>query len=396
MSSPTHPLDHPVLRAGITHAPSDSPTHKPPRAENRFSLDYRRCAAALPALPCPIIDVHAHINGERAALIYRDVAQTFGIEHVFTQVRITDAPLVRRVLGDFVSFIAFPQFRVEDKRKAMTRGYLEDIQQFRDQFGAKMIKLWNAPRMYEVFPGEAGKDLIAFDSPWRVEHAKLAQQLGMGIMVHVADPDTWFATKYSNPAVYGMKRDHYPPLERMIDRFPGPWLAAHMGGWPEDLDFLDGLLTRHPNLSLDTSATKWVVRELSKHPRGRVFDFFSKWQGRILFGSDIVTIDDHLTPKPAEMMNKHPMADLADSPEAAFDLYASRYLALRLMFETDYTGESPIADPDLKMVNPTLTETRPAPRLQGLNLPPDMLKVLYRSACEHLLGGPPLRNGRMP
>ncbi|MFN7614186.1 MAG: hypothetical protein ACK5P8_03220, partial [Phycisphaerae bacterium] len=102
MSSPTHSLAHPVLLAGAAH--------KTARAENRFGLDYRRCAAALPTLPCPIIDVHAHINGERAALIYRDVAQTFGIEHVFTQVRITDAPLVRRVLGDFVSFIAFPQF----------------------------------------------------------------------------------------------------------------------------------------------------------------------------------------------------------------------------------------------------------------------------------------------
>jgi hypothetical protein len=90
------------------------------------------------------------------------------------------------------------------------------------------------------------------------------------------------------------------------------------------------------------------------------------------------------------------MADLADSPEAAFDLYASRYLALRLMFETDYTGESPIADPDLKMVNPALTETLPAPRLQGLNLPHNMLRTLYRGACEHLLGGPPLRGGRMP
>jgi hypothetical protein len=384
-------VEHPIIAAGLAGV-----SGRNARAENRFGVDYRRCAAALPSLPCPIIDVHAHINGEHAALIYREVARAYGIEHVFTQVRITDAPTVKRVLGDFVSFIAFPQFRTDDKRKAMTSGYLEDIQQFRDVYNAKMIKLWNAPRMYEVFPGEAGKDLIAFDSPWRVEHAKLAQQLGMGIMVHVADPDIWFATKYKDAATYGMKRDHYPPLERMIDRFTGPWLAAHMGGWPEDLDFLDGLLTRHANLCLDTSATKWVVRELSKHPRGRVFDFFGKWQGRILFGSDIVTIDDHLAPKPAEVMNKHPMADLADSPQAAFDLYASRYLALRLMFETDYDGESPIADPDLKMVNPLLAEALPAPRIRGLQFPAELLRVLYRGACEQLFGGPPVRGGSHP
>ncbi len=33
----------------------------------------------------------------------------------------------------------------------------------------------------------------------------------------------------------------------MLDRFTNLWIAAHMGGWPEDLGFLDGLVARHPN-----------------------------------------------------------------------------------------------------------------------------------------------------
>ena len=362
---------------------------------NRFGVDYRAEAASFGPPPVRVVDAHSHVHGSAAAALLREAMDAYGIAEIHSMTRLEEIPAVRSVLGDRVRFIAVPDFASPDRIHAHGRQFLERIKEFRRE-GAAVCKFWAAPRGID-FGAEAGDPrLLALDAPHRLAAMDEAASLGMAFMAHVADPDTWFATKYSNPAVYGMKRDHYPPLERMIDRFSGPWLAAHMGGWPEDLDFLDGLLTRHPNLSLDTSATKWVVRELSSHPRGRVFDFFSKWQGRILFGSDIVTIDDHLTPKPAEMLNKHPMADLADSPEAAFDLYASRYLALRLMFETDYTGESPIADPDLKMVNPALTETLPAPRLQGLNLPPNMLRVLYREACEHLLGGPPLRGGRTP
>ncbi len=155
-----------------------------------------------------------------------------------------------------------------------------------------------------------------------------------------------------------------------------------MGGWPEDLGFLSGLLTRHHNLYLDTSATKWVVRELGRHPREETVAFFSKWKGRILFGSDIVSTDDHLQPAKA---TTSPMADLASSAEEAFELYASRYLALRTMFETNYAGDSPIADPDLMMLEPERYDMMSAPPLTGLGLDKALLRVLYAGAAQDLV-----------
>lgn len=364
---------------------------------NRFALDYRTEAARF-ANPRPIIDCHAHINGPRAMLVYREVAKAFGITRATTQIAIVDAPRVRETLGDFIRFIAFPNFRVQDRRHAMTEGYLADIQAFRD-LGAGFVKLWNAPRMRELFPGEGGRDLTELDGDWRLRHARLAESLGMGIMVHVADPDTWFATRYSDINRYGRKTDHYRGLRNLMDQVPVPFIAAHMGGWPEDLDFLDLLLTGHPNLTLDTSATKWVVRALSSHAPERVVEFITKWRTRILFGSDIVTLDDHLAPSPPApplsppppdadaatlaahaakiAAAKHPMADLADSETSAFDLYASRYFSLRLMFETRYRGESPIADPDLMMVDPDRFNDMSAPPLTGLALSPDILDDIY-------------------
>lgn len=333
-----------------------------------------------------IIDIHAHVAGARAGKIWLEAARTFGISRVLTMVRLEDAGVVRDALGDAVRFIAFPNFRTGDRVRAFTSGFVDDIRVFHREFGARLIKLWNSPRLRELIPRSDWGDVIAFDAPWRVRAVELAQSLGMGIMVHVADPDTWFATRYKDASVFGRKREHYASLEAMLKRFPGPWIAAHMGGSPEDLDFLDGLLERHPNLSLDTSATKWVVRELSRHPRERVQRFFARWKGRVLFGSDIVALDDQLSPAPASTgAGRSPMADLADSPESALELYASRYFTLRTLFETGYEGESPIADPDLALMEPSRFDEMSAPLMRGLALPADVLRELYHDASKRLL-----------
>ncbi len=352
-------------------------------AANRFGLDYREEAKRLPALTRPIIDIHAHINGTRAAEIYGQIAADYGIERVFTQVRLEDAARVRGVLGDRIRFIAFPNFRHEDRAWSFGPGYLEDIRAFRGEFDARIVKFWNSPKLADYLTGNLARDVIGFDSPWRIKAAELAQSLGMMFMVHVADPTSYFKTVYADHQKYGTKPDQYRGLEVMLRRFEGPWIAAHMGGSPEDLDFLDGLMERHANLYLDTSATKWVVRELSRHPRERVQRFFARWAGRLLFGSDIVTIDDHLRPLPEP--SDHPMATLASSEREARDLYASRYFALRTMFETGYEGESPIADPDLAKEDASIIDPLAAPRLRGIELPEAERRLLYGDAVERML-----------
>jgi hypothetical protein len=307
------------------------------------------------------------------------------VKRVYSMVRLGDAEGIRAVLGDMVRFIAFPDFRAPDRARAFTEGFLEDIQGFHDRFGSRLIKLWNAPRLLEMTTREQRAEFVEFDSPWRERHVALAHSLGMGVMVHVADPDTWFATRYSDAATYGRKIDHYRGLRVMMDRHAGPWIAAHMGGWPEDLAFLSTLLESHANLYLDTSATKWVVRALGAQPRERVVEFFERWRGRLLFGSDIVSTDEHLQPR-GEAGKAHPMGELADSPEAAAELYASRYWALRTMLESDYDGESPIADPDLMMVDPGRHGPMSAPRLRGLGLSREVLADLYAGTAARVLG----------
>jgi hypothetical protein len=338
----------------------------------------------------PIIDAHIHLFGETATRVFDDVRRLFGVERVHTMTQLANCEPVRQILGDAVRFTAFPSFSESDRGRAFRSGFLDVIEQFRTRYDSRMLKIWASPRLRELIPEHAGApygstDLFEIDSPWRVKACELGEQLGMMYMIHIADPDAYYATKYSNKVIYGEKLNEYIALERMLDRFKNPWIAAHMGGWPENLSFLDQLLSRHSNLYIDTSATKWVVRELGRQPTEHVRAFFLKWSGRLLFGSDIVVQEDHLRPqKVGDQGRVSPMADLADSPESAFDLYASRYWALRTMFETTYDAESPISDPDLKLVDPDRFDGTQAPRLRGLSLPRENLTLLYRGAAESL------------
>lgn len=358
-------------------------------AANRFDWDYRTKAALLGKPPAAIIDAHTHVTGPQATPIFLDVCDTFGVERVYTMTQLGTAAAVRDLMGERVRFIAFPTWLDPDRNRSHRAGYLETIERFHADFGSRMLKLWGSPRLRDIVPDTqqstwGATDLIEIDSPWRIKACELGERLGMMTMIHIADPDTWFTAKYSDASRYGTKRQQYEGLERMLDRFTNPWIAAHMGGWPEDLDFLDGLLSRHPNLHLDTSAMKWQVRELSRHPAERVVAFFTKWRTRLLFGSDIVVTDDHLRPQKS---GQSAMGDLADSPEAAWNLYASRYWCLRAMFETGYDGESPVADPDLAMIDPARFDGMSAPRLRGVALPRDVLTDLYRDNTVRLVEG---------
>lgn len=351
---------------------------------NLPALDYRREAARLGPPVVPIVDAHAHINGPRAAAVFDEARRLYGVRRVYSMNQLPTVEPVRQALGEAVRFIAFPQFMDPDRQRSQREGFLRAIETFHAAHGSRMLKLWNSPRLRDLLGERADgvTEVCDVGSPWRVRACELAEQLGMMFMVHIADPDTWFRAKYADAAKYGTKRSQYEGLERMLDRFTSPWIAAHMGGWPEDLGFLDGMLTRHPNLHLDTSATKWVVRELSAHEPGDVRAFLIKWKGRILFGSDLVVMDDQLSEsKSAGSV----MGELSSSPEESFELYCSRYWALRTMFETSYDGPSPIADPDLKMVDPERFDDRSSPRLRGLGLDRELLAVLYAGAAERVV-----------
>lgn len=304
---------------------------------NLLGLNYRdvpqRKAAG------PILDAHCHIHLCGQTATFFAAADAYGVTAHLTMTPLSDVPALKRLRGDRVGFIAIPNWKEMSGSEVFRTQWMKDLDAFREA-GARVCKFWMAPP-------------IRAEQGWTLEHAFLrpvvdhARSLGFAFMIHVADPSAWWGrgARYENTTVFGTKLEQYPPLEWFLKYVsPTTVIGAHLGGFVEDPEFLDGLLERHVNLVLDSSATKWIVREVARRPEP-VRAFLLRRSDRVLFGSDLVVRDAY----------------------AGFDHYASRYWAHQAMWETDYCGESPIEDPDGEH----------PPRLAGLDLPPEVLSAMY-------------------
>jgi predicted TIM-barrel fold metal-dependent hydrolase len=314
----------------------------------------------------PIVDFHCHVMRTRPtdppggppvmhgpgattdqAALMLEVADEFHVGELLTMCPPDDVAPLRERFGDRLLVNASIMKKPDEPDDAAY--WLLD--RFLD-LGAVAVKFWAAPR-----GRERG---LTVDAPWRVESLKRARAAGVRpVMVHVGDPDTWFRTVYADAAKFGTKADQYAPFVRMLEEFPDmTWVGAHMGGDPEHPDHLEEMLERFPHLNFDTSATKWQVREVSARGEA-VRSLVERHPGRFLFGSDLVTRH--------ALVREH---------------YVSRYWCQRTLWESDWRGPSPIADPDH-----TAGEGEgPTPLLAGVGLSAGTLRAVYRDNAARLLG----------
>ena len=292
----------------------------------------------------PIVDIHTHMTEPATNQELIDAARLYGIARVVAIAPLDAGLELQARYPDEVVLAVRPLLTQPEKQVQLLDSTVEIVHQARAH-GAPLIKFWFAPRI---------RDRLDFllDSPRLDPVFQAIAEDGLGVLVHVSDPDRWFERKY-DPAKYGTKAGQYPMLETRLRQFPSiRFLAAHMGGDPEHLDHLAELLSRYPNLYLDTSATKWIVRELG-HQRARAREFFSRWAERICFGTDQVVLKD---PDPVR--------------------YTMRYWVHQMFWETDLVCASPIADPDSDGV----------PYVRGLDLPADVLERIYWKTAEEAFG----------
>ena len=310
---------------------------------NRLNLNYRQ-PIPRPKVRGKVIDFHCHLLGSRHAPAWFAAADHYGIDAFITMMQLEEAMSLYRDWGHRLHFIAVPSWQqlvgdpIDD--------YLRRLEAFYN-IGSRIVKFHCAPETMV-------RRNWTLDSPKLRPVIEEAKARKMGIMTHIGDPDTWYAGKYADAAKYGTRQQHYQMWENVMSDFPDiPWIGAHMGGNPEDLPRLQGLLDKYPNLSLDCSATKWVARSLSAQ-RNAARDFFIRNQDRLIFGSDQVSNDDR-----------------------NYDFYASRFWVHRKMWETAYIGPSPILDADF--------QPDAQPQLRGLALPDEVLQKLYHDNAVNYL-----------
>lgn len=316
---------------------SDGPGGALRSPANRLGLDYRNAPPR--RFAGAICDIHSHIHAGPQAQTFFEAARQYGVARVFSMSPIGDLPTLRAAFGEALQFIAIPRWRDFAMTSEFRAQWIADLRVFHAA-GARICKFWMAPPVRQ-------RHGLTADHAFLRPVVEAAQELGYHFMIHVGDPSVWWlpGARYADTQVFGTKDDQYPQLEWLCE-FVAPRIviAAHLGGSSEDFARLDGLLARHSNLHLDTSATKWVVREVSARPEA-AREFMIRNAARVLFGSDLVA-----------------SPNLTD-----FDQYASRYWAHQQLWESDYRGESPIDDPDAPM----------PPQLHGLKLPVEVLRRMY-------------------
>jgi predicted TIM-barrel fold metal-dependent hydrolase len=316
----------------------------------------------------PIIDFHAHVmltrpgdpptgpplgqgpgaSSDQAATMLR-IGAEFGIVQTISMCPPDD---IRPLRERFDGRLGFNGSLIKKNIAESDESAYQLLDRFLE-LGVKIIKLWSAPRGVE-------RGLFV-DAPWRIECVKRSRAAGIRlVMVHVADPDVWFRTVYADSGKYGTKAEQYIRLEKMLNLFPDmTWIGAHMGGDPEHPDHLQALLEKYPHFYIDTSATKWQVREVSPR-RAAIRELVCRFPDRFLFGTDLVT--------------RHNLPD---------EHYTSRYWCQRTLWESTWEGPSPIADPDF---TPEENGAK-TPMLRGVGLPADVMEKVYYQNAQRLLGG---------
>lgn len=285
---------------------------------------------------CPIIDIHTHTGVRDGFDEYIRSMDLFCVARAVVIAGIDIAFELKRAHPYRIDIALMTPWHLLENPDRLEKEGPDVVEKALDN-GCRIIKFWFAPRSRDRWK-------IFFDDPRFIPVMQKMEENKMSAIIHVSDPDLWFKTVYSDTSKYGTKLEQYIPLENVLRRHRGiTFIGAHMAGYPENLDFVANLLDNHPNYVVDTSATKWMVRELSKQVEA-TRSFFQKYRKRILFGTDNFV-----------------------KPERDTHLYNTRYWAHQILWETDKVIESSIHDDDIGG----------KPMIHGINLPPDVLEDIY-------------------
>ncbi len=252
-----------------------------------------------------VIDVHNHVND--AARIDDHMAPARVVEvmnntNVKTIVILTGLwgdklqavidEMVKPYPGRFMVFTQLDWSKVDDPKFGE-----EMAAQIRDSVsrGARGLKL-----LKDLGLGVRDKSgkLIAIDDP-RLDPAwEECGRLGIPVFIHSGDPEAFFHPTDATNERYEELMEHpdwsfygkdYPSLDSLLEarnrvfaKHPKTtFVSLHMG-WPENLDWVQSMLDKYPNVMVEFGARE---AELGRQPC-RTRDLFMKYQDRVMFGTD--------------------------------------------------------------------------------------------------------------
>ncbi len=177
--------------------------------------------------------------------------------------------------------------------------------------GARGLKVW---KLLGLRARDVTGRVVAVDDPRLDPLWSTAAELGIPVLIHIADPIAFFepldganerweeltahpdwhfwptrASRDADDRAFPPFADILASFDRMVGRHPRTtFIGAHVASASEDLALVGGLLDAHPNLSVDIAAR---LAELGRQPY-TARSFFLRYADRILFGVDMAPDPD--------------------------------------------------------------------------------------------------------
>ncbi len=252
-----------------------------------------------------VIDVHNHVNdaaGIDEHMPPERVLEVMNNTNVKTIVILTGLwgdklqhvidEMVKPYPGRFMVFTQLDWSKVDDPKFGE-----EMAAQIRDSVSRGALGLKLLKDLGLGVRDKSGK-LIAIDDP-RLDPAwEECGRLGIPVFIHSGDPEAFFHPTDATNERYEELIEHpdwsfygkdYPSLESLLEarnrvfaKHPKTrFVSLHMG-WPENLDWVQSMLDKYPNVMVEFGARE---AELGRQPR-RTRDLFMKYQDRVMFGTD--------------------------------------------------------------------------------------------------------------
>lgn len=255
------------------------------------------------------------------------------------------------------------------------------IEKLKDDFvnGAVGVKVWKAIGMQYKKPNG---DFLQLDDPIFTPIFNFIAQEGKTLMAHMGEPiHAWmptYTTQDGTARNYWAKHPEYsfwdkPELpsysdilsarDHVIERHPNlKIVGAHLGSMEFDVDEMITRFERYPNFAIELGGR---TRYLMWQARGKVYDFFIKYQDRLMYGTDkgsrftMTAEEKKETKKEIEFRNNVFLQYYATSDEIPWGNIIS--------------GDKP--------------KPKPSYTVKGLNLPKEVLdKFFYKNAVSWFPG----------
>ncbi len=245
---------------------------------------------------------------------------------------------------------------------------------FVDQVNAMVTAGFDGLKLLESKPIARKLINIPLDGPIYAPMWAAVEELGIPVVWHVADPEEFWDRErcpqwvfdsgwFYGDGTYPLKEELNHEVENVLTRYPGlKVILAHFFFLSADLNRAAAFLDAHPNACFDLTPGSEMYFNFSAN-LDAAHEFFSRYQDRILFGTDIG-------------------ASAVGKPGTSLDHAETlgRTFVVRAFLER--AGKIEIPD-GVKHWR------RPNKELQGLNLPDAILSKIYQANFSHLYGNSP-------